>query len=62
MSSAVFSFRDVSGTKGIQVLSILMRAVTIVLFLVGALIIVGRDGSKGLEPPNYPAFNLDHFP
>jgi amino acid permease len=60
--SAVFSFRDVGSTKYVQYLSMAMRFLTILLFILGALIVLGRGGSQGFSPPGYPLVQLDNFP
>lgn len=44
LSGAVFSFKDITKTKPLQIAIISVRIVSILLMIIGALIIIGQNG------------------
>ena len=63
LSGALFSFRSISKTKPIQVITITVRFVSVVLMILGAVIIIFQNGFEmNFTPPRGNAFfNLSFF-
>lgn len=61
LSGAIFSFRSVEKTAGLQFIIILVRFVSILLMIGGAFFLMIRDGVKGLTPKEAGAFNFSSF-
>jgi amino acid permease len=61
VSGSVFSFRNVSQTKVLQVVIIAVRFLSIMSMIVGAIYIIIKYGSQGLVPEG-SSFNFTFFP
>ena len=63
LSGAAFSFKSIEKTKGLRIFIVIVRAVSILLMLVGAIIIMIQNGRvRSFVPEKGGVFNLDYFP
>lgn len=61
MSGALFSFKNVQQTKVLQYMIVVVRFVSILSMIFGAIYIIMKKGSKGLVPSGSIA-NFKYFP
>lgn len=62
LSGSIFSFRNVSQTKVLQIVIIAVRFLSLLSMIVGAIYIIIRYGSQGLVPEGTSAANFSYFP
>lgn len=62
LSGSLFSFRNVSQTKVLQMIIIAVRFLSIASMIGGAIYIIIRYGNQGLVPEGTSAVNFTYFP
>lgn len=61
MSGAAFSFKSIENTKALQLVIIVVRFISIVAMIIGAVYIMFAHGVKTPTPSDGSYFNLSHF-
>ena len=58
ISGAAFSFRSIDKTKIMQVTIVVVRVLSIAMFLFGAIFLFSRDGIQNLTPKDGGVINM----
>ena len=61
LSGAAFSFKSIYNTKALQVVIIVVRFISIVAMIIGAIYIMIKYGVKSPVPDGEGVFNIDNF-
>jgi hypothetical protein len=61
VSGAAFSFKSIANTKGLQVLIVVVRFISILLMLFGSIFLMIKYGTRDPIPKNSSFFNLENF-